>query len=243
MSDQVAAITGASSGIGEATALALAEAGFAVALGARRTDRLEALADRIRADGGTAEAITVDVSDEESARGFVDTARERLGGLDVLVANAGVMLLGPIPGADTAEWRRMVDVNVFGVLYPTHAALPGWLEAGRGHLVVMSSVAGRVPSAYAGVYNLTKFGINAFAEALRQETADTDIRITVVEPGAVTSELLSHNNEYVQQAADRRLANVDVLEASDIADAVVWAVTRPARMAVNEVLVRPSRQR
>ena len=153
------------------------------------------------------------------------------------------MLLGPIPGADLAEWRRMIDVNVYGVLYTAHAALPGWLEQNSGHVVIVSSVAGRVASQYAGVYNLTKFGVGAFAEALRQETADTGIRVTLVEPGAVKSELLSHNNEYVRQAADKRLADVEVLEASDIADAITWAVTRPARMAVNEVLVRPSRQR
>jgi NADP-dependent 3-hydroxy acid dehydrogenase YdfG len=240
---KIAAVTGASSGIGEATAIALAEAGFAVALGARRLDRLEEIAERIRSSGGTAEAIEVDVADSASASAFVSETRERLGGLDVLVANAGVMLLGPIPGADTDEWRRMIDVNVYGVLYTTHAALPAWQEQDSGHVVIVSSVAGRVAGAFAGVYNLTKFGVGAFAEALRQETTDSGIRVTLVEPGAVRSELLSHNSDYVQQAAEKRLADVEILEAEDIADAIVWAVTRPERMAVNEVLVRPSRQR
>lgn len=240
---KVAAVTGASSGIGEATAIALARAGYAVSLGARRVDRIEAVAGRIRESGGTAEAIEVDVGDEPSARAFVEQTRERLGGLDVLVANAGVMLLGPIPGADTAEWRRMIDVNVYGVLHTTHAVLGGWLEQDAGHLVIVSSVAGRVAGAYAGVYNLTKFGVNAFAEALRQETASTGIRVTVIEPGAVRSELLSHNDELVRQASEKRLAGIEILEAEDIADTIVFAVGAPPRMAINELLVRPSRQR
>ena len=242
MADKVAAVTGASSGIGAATAVALAEAGYAVVLGARREDKLHDVAERIRAGGGTAEVIAVDVADEASAKAFVDGTREKLGRLDVLVANAGVMLLGAIGGADTDEWRRMVDVNVFGVLYTTHAALPIWHEQGNGHLVIVSSVAGRVASFGSGVYNLTKFGVTAFAESLRQETAKTDIRVTVVEPGAVESELLSHNNDYVQELAEERLKDVEVMKSEDIADAITWAVTRPGRVGINEILVRPSRQ-
>src|SRR4051795_11201501 len=163
------AITGASSGIGEATALMYAERGAAVALTARRADRIEALAARIEDDGGRAVALPADVGDERQARAFVEHAYEHLGRLDVLVNNAGVMLLGPIEGADTEHWRRMVDANVFGVLYCTHAALPVMREQGSGHIVNVSSVAGRFARAGSGVYNLTKFGVGAFSEALRQE--------------------------------------------------------------------------
>jgi NADP-dependent 3-hydroxy acid dehydrogenase YdfG len=243
VADRVAAITGASSGIGEATALALAAKGYAVALGARRADRLDALAGRIRSEGGVAEAIEADVGDEASARRFVETARERLGRLDALVANAGVMLLGPVAGADTEHWRRMIDVNVYGVLYTTHAALPIWQEQGAGHLVVVSSVAGRVAGRGSGVYNLTKFGVNAFAEALRQETAGSGIRVSVVEPGAVDTELLSHNDETIQGIAAKRLEGVEQLTSEDIAATIAFCVTAPPRVGINELLVRPAGQR
>jgi NADP-dependent 3-hydroxy acid dehydrogenase YdfG len=243
VADRVAAITGASSGIGEATAFALAAKSYAVALGARRADRLEALAERIRSEGGAAEAIEADVGDEASARRFVETAHERLGRLDVLVANAGVMLLGPVAGADTEHWRRMIDVNVYGVLHTTHAALPIWQEQGAGHLVVVSSVAGRVAGRGSGVYNLTKFGVNAFAEALRQETAGSGIRVSVVEPGAVETELLSHNDETIQGVAAKRLEGVEQLTSEDIAATIAFCVTAPPRVGINELLVRPAGQR
>ena len=198
------AITGASSGIGEATALACARAGAAVALGARRAERLRDLADRITQEGGHAEALEVDVADEASARAFVEGAAERLGRLDVLVNNAGVMLLGAVEGADTEQWRRMIEVNCLGLLYCTHAAIPllkrndGPL---RGHVVNVSSVAGRVASAGSAVYNLTKWGVGGFSEGLRQEVLHSGIRVTIVEPGAVTTELLSHNTDEVQAIA------------------------------------------
>jgi NADP-dependent 3-hydroxy acid dehydrogenase YdfG len=188
----VAAVTGASSGIGEATALALAEAGAAVAVGARRADRLEDLVGRIEAGGGRAMALPVDVGEETRARAFVEQARERLGRLDVLVNNAGVMLLGPFEESDPEEWRRMIDVNLYGVLYPTAAALPLMREQGSGHIVNVSSVAGRRASANSAVYNLTKFGVTAFSEALRQETFAAGIRVTSLEPGYVETELREH---------------------------------------------------
>src|SRR3954463_58016 len=179
------AITGASSGIGEATALACAEAGAALALAARRADRIEALAKRIEDDGGRAVALPTDVSDERQARAFIEHAYEQLGGLDALVNNAGVMLLGPIPGAPTDEWRRMIDANLYGVLYCTHAALPVMLQGeGPRDIVNVSSVAGRVARAGSGVYNATKWGVNAFSEALRQEVTEQHVRVGVVEPGA-----------------------------------------------------------
>jgi NADP-dependent 3-hydroxy acid dehydrogenase YdfG len=182
------------------------------------------------------------VADERSARAFVEHAYEHLGGLDTLVNNAGVMLLGAIEGADTGEWRRMIDVNLFGVLYCTHAALPLMREAGHGHIVNVSSVAGRIVSAGSGVYNLTKWGVGAFSEALRQETVDAGIRVTIVEPGAVATELLSHNSDAVREQAAKRFEGVTPLAAEDIADAILFAIRQPPNVSINEVLVRPSAQ-
>ena len=240
---RVAAVTGASSGIGEATALALARAGAAVALGARRGDRLRDLAERIDAEGGRARPFEVDVADEASARAFVEGAHSELGRLDVLVNNAGVMLLGPVEGADTADWRRMVDVNLLGLLYCTHAALPLMREQGGGDVVNISSVAGRVARAGNGVYALTKFGVGAFSESLRQEAIASKIRVMLVEPGFVATELQSHNAAPVREAIDSMMDEIgEVLSAEDIADAIAYAVSRPPHVSVNEILIRPSGQ-
>jgi NADP-dependent 3-hydroxy acid dehydrogenase YdfG len=240
---QVAAITGASSGIGEATALSLAREGAAVALGARRADRLRDLAERIEGEGGRALAIEVDVADEESARLFVKRTHAELGGLDILVNNAGVMLLGPVEGADTEHWRRMVDVNLLGLLYCTHEALPLMREQGGGTIVNLSSVAGRFARPGSAVYNLTKFGVGAFSEALRQEVVDAKIRVVVVEPGYVETELQGHNDPPVQETIAKMREQIgDVLTADDIADGIHWAVTRPPHVSINEVLIRPTGQ-
>lgn len=236
------AITGASSGIGEATALACAAAGAAVALAARREDRITELARRIEDEGGRAVALPTDVADERQARAFVEHAYEQLGGLDGLVNNAGVMLLGPVAGAPTEEWRRMVDVNLLGLLYCTHAALPVMLEAGRGDIVNVSSVAGRIAGAGSAVYNLTKFGVGAFSEALRQEVTAAGIRVTIVEPGAVTTELQGHNRPEIQEIIAKRMAAMEPLEADDVARAIVYALAQPQHVAINEVLVRPTQQ-
>src|SRR5438876_11255694 len=193
LANQVVAVTGASSGIGEATALACSQAGATVALAARRSERIEALAEGMAGAGGRALAIATDVASEERARAFVERAHAELGRLDVLVNNAGVMLLGPIAGASTEEWRRMIDVNVFGVLYCTHAALPLMAEQGSGHIINVSSVAGRVARAGSGVYNLTKFGVGAFSESLRQEGVPLGVRVTRGGPGAVATELPGHS--------------------------------------------------
>jgi clavulanate-9-aldehyde reducatase len=245
MEGRVAAITGASSGIGEATAVALANEGAAVALAARRRDRLEDLAKRISDDGGTAEVFEVDLAEEESARGFIAEASERLGGLDVLVNNAGVMLLGAVQGADTEHWKRMVDVNCLGLLYCTHAAMPLMQERGGGHIVNVASVAGRHAALGTAVYNMTKFGVVGFSEALRQEALHSNIRVTVIEPGFVATELQGHNKDPVVVEATKKYRDEigEVLEAEDIADAIVYAVTRPPRVSLNEMLVRPTRQR
>ena len=242
---KVAAVTGASSGIGEATALALASAGAAVAIGARREDRLESLASRISDDGGKALPIEVDVGDEDSARSFITRAHSELGGLDILVNNAGVMLLGPVEGAPTDQWRTMVNVNLLGLLYCTHAALPIMREAGRGHIVNISSVAGRSANAGSAVYNLTKFGVGAFSDALRQEVSPLGIRTTIIEPGFVDTELQGHNEHpAVLEGLERmRKSLPEVLQATDIAAGILYAVTQPQRVDINEVLIRPTGQR
>jgi NADP-dependent 3-hydroxy acid dehydrogenase YdfG len=242
---QVAAITGASSGIGEATALALSRAGAAVSLAARREDRIEALAAKIADQGGRAEVIATDVSKEDQARAFIEGTRERLGRLDILVNNAGVMLLGPVIGADTGEWRQMVEVNMLGLLYCTHSVLPIMGEQGSGHIVNVSSVAGRQASFGSAVYNLTKFGVNGFSEALRQEVAPANVRVTIIEPGFVATELQGHNTHpMVVDAIERMREEIgELLEAEDIANAILYAVAAPRRVSINEVLVRPSGQR
>jgi NADP-dependent 3-hydroxy acid dehydrogenase YdfG len=242
---KVAAITGASSGIGEATAVALAGAGAGVAIAARRKDRLDELAERISSDGGRAVAIEADIADRAQAESFLSQAAEELGGLDILVNNAGVMLLGPVEGADPDHWRRMVDVNMLGLLYCTRAALPLLRDEGGGHIVNVSSVAGRHASFGQAVYNLTKFGVTGFSEALRQEALNSNIRVTVVEPGMVDTELQGHNeNPAVREALEKFRNEVGtVLEAEDVARGILYAVSQPEHVNVNEVLIRPTGQR
>jgi clavulanate-9-aldehyde reductase len=242
LTGQVVAVTGASSGIGEATALACARAGGAVALAARRADRIQALAERIAGEGGRAIAAPADVGDEDQARAFVERAHSELGRLDVLVNNAGVMLLGPIEKAPTEEWRQMIHVNVFGVLYCTHAALPLMHDQGSGHIINISSVAGRVARAGSAVYNLTKWGVGAFSEALRQEAVQMGVRVTLVEPGAVATELASHNRPEVLEQIAKRFGGFTLLSAEDIANAILYAIGQPQHVSVNELLIRPTGQ-
>jgi len=243
----VALVTGASSGIGEATALALAEQGAAVAVAARRRDRLEALATRIGDAGGRALVLEADVTDPAQAADAVGRTVEELGRLDVLVNNAGVMLLGPATEAPFEEWQRMVDLNLTGLLACTHAALPHLRAAAQGErrcsdLVNVSSVAGRVARSGSGVYNATKFGVGAFSESLRQELSGEHVRVSLVEPGAVETELVTHNRPEVREGLAKRFGSMERLTSEDIADAVVYVVTRPWHVAVNEVLVRPTEQ-
>jgi len=241
LAGQVVAITGASSGIGQATALACAREGAAVALAARRADRIEALAQRIRDDGGQAVAIPTDVADEASAHAFIRGAVEQLGGLDALVNNAGVMLLGPIETSPSSEWRRMIDVNLLGVLYCTQAALPLLRERGGGSIVMISSVGGRVVAKWSGVYSLTKFGLGAFTEVLRQETVADDIRVSLIEPGRVETELRDHMRPEIVQAISGGFSDVTPLSAEDIASAVVFTLGQPRNVHISELLVRPAR--
>jgi NADP-dependent 3-hydroxy acid dehydrogenase YdfG len=242
---KVVAITGASSGIGAATAEALAGAGAAVALGARRKDRLDELVERIGAAGGKALAIEADVAEESAAHSFVTAAHSELGGLHGLVNNAGVMLLGPFEGQPSSEWRTMVEVNLLGVLYCAAAALPLIRDSGGGDIVNVSSVAGRHANAGSSVYNLTKFGVTAFSEALRQEALHSNVRVSCVEPGYVETELQGHNtNPVVRQGLEKiREQTGQPLQAEDIANAILYALSQPAHVSINEVLVRPTGQR
>jgi len=244
----VALVTGASSGIGEATALALAEHGAAVALVARRVDRLEALAARIRDAGGTALPIEADVTDQERAHAAVERTVAELGRLDTLINNAGVMLLGPVVDADTAEWWQMLDINVRALLACADAALPHLLAAAQNSarnvadIVNVSSVAGRTVRRGSAVYNLTKHGVGAFSESLRQEVARQHVRVSLVEPGATATELRSHNRPEIRRMQEERFAGVRTMDAGDIADAILYIVTRPWHVAINEMLIRPTEQ-
>jgi NADP-dependent 3-hydroxy acid dehydrogenase YdfG len=244
----VALVTGASSGIGEATARELAAQGAAVAVVARRKDRLDALVGSIEGGGGRALAIEADITEEPQARGAVERVVDELGRLDTVVNNAGVMLLGPALDAPLEEWDRMVSLNVQGLLYVAHAAMRHLVAAaadgsrGVADLVNVSSVAGRRANAGSGVYNLTKHGVGAFSEALRQELASRRVRVSLVEPGAVATELVTHLRPEIRERAAQTVPNVEPLEAGDIADAIAYIVTRPRRVAVNEVLIRPTGQ-
>ncbi|GAB2470556.1 Rossmann-fold NAD(P)-binding domain-containing protein [Jatrophihabitans fulvus] len=241
----VALVTGASSGIGHATALELARLGAKVAVVARRRDRLDELAGRI---GDDALVIEADVTSQRAATDAVAQAAEHFGRLDTVVANAGVMLLGPIVDAPLEEWERMVDLNVKGLLYTAHAALPHLLSAAQSEprnvadLVLVSSVAGRVARNGSGVYNLTKHGVGAFGESLRQEVTKRHVRVSLVEPGAVATELTDHLRDEVRPQTMKRFADMERMEAEDISDAIAYIVTRRRRVAINELLIRPTEQ-
>jgi NADP-dependent 3-hydroxy acid dehydrogenase YdfG len=243
----VALVTGASSGIGEATAAALVAAGADVAVAARRRDRLESLAARL-GNGARVLVLETDVTDEAQARAAVERTVDELGRLDTLVNNAGVMLLGPIVGAPIEEWRRMVELNLLGLLYCSHAGLPHLLEAAAGEprgvadLVNVSSVAGRVARQGSGVYNATKFGVAAFSESLRQEVTGRHLRVSIIEPGAVMTELASHNRPEIIEVMRGTFGSIEMMHAEDIAESILFTVTRPRHVAVNEVLIRPTEQ-
>ena len=242
----VALVTGASSGIGATTAAALAGQGAAVALAARRADRLEAVAADITGQGGTALILECDITDEQQATSAVERTVAELGRLDTLVNNAGVMLLGPVTGAPLPEWQQMVQLNVLGLLYCAHAALPHLLRAAAGgprqvaDMVNISSVAGRAARNGNGVCSLTKHGIGAFSESLRQEVTRRYVRVSLVEPGATATELASHNRPEVLESIRSQFGQT--MQAADIADAIAYIVTRPRHVAVNEMLIRPTEQ-
>jgi len=244
----VALVTGASSGIGEATAEILAKHGAAVALVARRIDRLDDLAAKLKSDGASVLPIQADVANRDEAYEAVDRVAAEFGRLDTVINNAGVMLLGPIENAPVEEWERMVNVNLLGLLYCSKAALPHLLKAADGEprgvadLVNVSSVAGRVPRLGSGVYNATKHAVGAFSESLRQEVTGRHVRVSLVEPGAVTTELVSHNRPEIRDQMSQRFAGTQRMDAADIADVIGYIVSRPRHVAINEVLVRPTEQ-
>jgi NADP-dependent 3-hydroxy acid dehydrogenase YdfG len=243
-----ALITGASSGIGRATAHALGARGAQLVLVARRVNRLELLARELHAAGSDALVAAADITDREQALGAVAAAAERFERLDIVVNNAGLMLNGPVLDAPLAEWERMVSLNVTALLYITHAALPHLVSAAASgprqvaDIVNVSSIAGRKPNAGSAVYNLTKAGVCALTEAMRQELAPERVRVSVVEPGATRTELLEHNRDAIKPMMAERLGGFRNLDATDIASAIEYVVCQPAHAAVNEVTFRPSAQ-
>jgi NADP-dependent 3-hydroxy acid dehydrogenase YdfG len=244
----VALVTGASSGIGAATARRLAAEGAAVALVARRRDRLAEVVHAIGTAGGHAFAVEGDITEPDRAYGAVQDTMDRFGRLDVLVNNAGIMLLNSALHAGVEEWERMVALNVGAMLHVTHAAVPYLIDAAStsprqvADLVNVSSTAGRVARPGSSVYNLTKFGLNGFTESLRQELIAERVRVGVVEPGTVDTELADHLGEAGRAAARRQIDGIEALRADDVADAIAYIVTRERRVAVNELLVRAGDQ-
>jgi NADP-dependent 3-hydroxy acid dehydrogenase YdfG len=240
---KVAVVTGASSGIGEATAEALARDGAAVVAAARREDRLAGLVERIEGEGGRVLAAVCDVTDESQAHGLIRKAVEEFGSVDILVNNAGVMLLSTVEKGLSDQWRQMFEVNVMGLLYATDAAIDVMKQQGSGHLVNISSVAGRkVTRDSSGVYAGSKHAVGAISEGLRQELLEDGIRVTVVEPGAVETELTDHITDEDARESVSGLFKLERLQAEDIANAIVYAVTQPDRVSVNEILIRPTQQ-
>ena len=240
---KVAVVTGASSGIGEATAETLANAGATVVVAARREDRLAGLVERIEGEGRKVLAAVCDVTDESQAHGLIQKAREEFGRVDILVNNAGVMLLSTVGKGLSDQWRQMFEVNVLGLLYATDAAIAVMKEQGSGHLVNVSSVAGRkVTRDSSGVYAGTKFAVNAISEGLRQELLEDNIRVTIIEPGAVDTELPDHITDEDAREGMSGLMNLERLQAGDIANAIAYAVAQPQHVSVSEILIRPTQQ-
>jgi NADP-dependent 3-hydroxy acid dehydrogenase YdfG len=240
---KVAVITGASSGIGEATAEALTAEGATVVVAARRQDRLDDLIRRIESNGGQALAVACDVTDEEQAHDLLRRAKEEFARVDILVNNAGVMQLSKVEKGLSDEWRTMFEVNVLGLLYTTDAAIEVMKEQGSGHLINISSLAGRGTRPGLGVYSGTKMAVNGISEALRQELLEDNIRVTMIEPGAVQTELPEHiTDEEAREGLSSMLDQLDPLKAEDIANAIVYVVTQPERVSVNEILIRPTQQ-
>jgi NADP-dependent 3-hydroxy acid dehydrogenase YdfG len=241
--NRVALVTGASSGIGEATALRLSDAGARVILAARRHDRLQTLVERIVARGGRARAVRLDVTKQAEVLAMAEDLRQRRDRLDILVNCAGIMLLSPIAAADPTEWRQMIEINLLGLMQVTQAVLPLMPRDGSGHVVNIASLAGRIANPNASAYAATKFGVVAFSASLRREVFREKIRVTVIEPGVVVSELQDHiTNEAMKAGLLERMAAVESLQPDDVAAAVLYALTQPARVNVNEILLRPTGQ-
>ncbi|WIM38182.1 SDR family oxidoreductase [Paenibacillus sp. PK4536] len=238
ISKKVVLITGASSGIGEATARVLSEAGAYVVLGARRTDRLEHVVEEIRAAGGQAEYYTLDVTQLEEMKAFVDFAKQKFGKVDVFINNAGVMPLSPLNSYKVEEWNRMIDVNIRGVLHGIAAGLPVMEQQKSGHFINIASIGAYEVSPTASVYCATKFAVRAITEGLRQESSG-DIQVTLVSPGVTESELadsISDEQARIAMIEYRRIS----IPAHAIANAILYAIQQPKEVDVNEIIVRPT---
>jgi len=243
LKDRIALVTGASSGIGEATALALAEQGAKVAIAARRKDRLDQLAAKLSGLGAEPLVLAADLASEAEAQRIVEETQAHYGRLDILVNNAGVMYLEPVAEADLGRWRHMLELNVLSMIASTQAVLAGMRARREGHIVNISSVAGRVANPNAAAYAATKFGVVGFSESLRREVYKDNIRVSVIEPGMVDTELRDHvGHEASRRAVNARAGEMRQLQAEDIADTIVFCVTRPDYVCINEVLLRPTDQ-
>lgn len=241
---KVAVITGASSGIGEAITYSLSEEGAKVVLGARRSDRLTKVAEKINnQNSGTAIALQTDVTNRDEVNQLIDKAKSITGNIDILVNNAGVMLLGPMAERPVDEWRQMMEVNVMGVLYCIKAALPSFIEQKSGYIVNISSVSGRRVTSTGAVYSGTKFALNAITDGLRQELTDHGVRIVSIEPGLVATELPDHIGDDEIRERLTNMENFTKLTSEDIAESVRYAVTQPDHVNVNEILIRPTDQK
>jgi len=240
LKEKVAVITGASSGIGEATVIALVQEGVKVAAVARRKDRLDELAKQYK---GLVLPIEADISDEDQIKKAISQTIKHWGRVDILVANAGVMLLSPVRDAKTEEWKRMVDINILGLMYCVHQVLPYMIKQKNGHIVTISSVAGRTIFPYGAVYCATKYAVRAFSEALRQEICKDNIRVTTIEPGAVKTELSEHiSHTGAKEFLEKFVSSMEMLDSKDIASAIVYALQQPSHVDVNEILIRPTAQ-
>ncbi|MGN6384486.1 MAG: SDR family NAD(P)-dependent oxidoreductase [Dyella sp.] len=240
---KVALVTGASSGIGEATAIALAEEGARVAVTARRRDRLQRLAAELAALGAEPLVLEADLLDEAQAQRVVRDTEAHFGRLDVLVNNAGVMYLEPVAEADLGRWRQMLELNVLSLIASTQAALPGMTARHDGHIVNISSTAGRIANPNAAAYSATKFGVVAFSEALRREVYKHGIRVSVIEPGVVQTELRDHiGHAATKDALNAWVDSMRQLQSRDVAEVIAFCVTRPPHVNINEILMRPTDQ-
>ncbi len=241
LNGRVALITGASSGIGAALARALAARGVRLALAARRTERVQALADEVTRGGGEALALTTDVRDEAAVQAMVAATVERLGGIDILIPNAGFGYRSSIVAGDTQRWKDMLDTNVFGVLLTLKYGVPHVVARGRGDIFLLSSVAGRVVATGGAAYSASKFAVNAIGEALRQEVSRQNVRVTVLQPGVVVSEFQAVA-EYPPNFIETWLQGTPPIQPGDIAQTVLALLDLPPYVAVNELLIRPTGQ-
>jgi NADP-dependent 3-hydroxy acid dehydrogenase YdfG len=240
---RVALITGASSGIGDATARALADAGAKIAIAARRHERLDNLARELTKAGAEVLVLAADLVREDENRRIVAETEKHFGRLDILVNNAGVMHLSPVDAANSDDWRRMLELNVLALMVSSQAALAGMRTRGGGHIVNISSTAGRISNPNASGYSASKFGVGAFSEALRREVYKDGIRVSIIEPGIVETELREHiPHADTKQAIDAWAASMRQLQPEDIANAVIYCVSQPPHVNVNEILIRPTDQ-